>query len=79
MRIYATFVSFRDAPSIIELVHAWDEYTRDGNQDGYESSRTDALAEYQGDTAAATTVTINVSDTAIEKALYPYIEGQVQQ
>lgn len=77
MRIYATFINFAEDPSVIELVHAWDEYALDSNPTGYEDTKREALATYGDGVLRSVTVTIALGaagERAIDEALNPTIE-----
>lgn len=80
MLIHATFITFASDPEVLELVHAWDEYSLDNNPTGYEDTKAEALATYGDDVGAKVTVDIAVNEEAIWKALRPHlrISGEVQ-
>ena len=80
MIIYATFLNFTDDPESCELAHAWDEYARDNNPDGYQDTLKDILRSYSGELASHVTVEINVDSEAIAGALTPKVrlEGHVK-
>jgi len=79
MIIYATFVKFTYEPESCELAHAWDEYARDNNPDGYEDTLKDVLKSYSDELAAHVTVEINVDSESIAGALTPKVrlEGKI--
>ena len=79
MIIHATFVNFTYDPEVVELVHAWDEYSLDNNPTGYEDSKREALATYEGTILNKVTVDIRVDENAIANALSPHLklEGKV--
>ena len=59
MKILATFVNFTYDPDIIEMIHAWDEYTVDANPSGYDETRQKTIESYGNDL-------LNIVDTEIE-------------
>lgn len=60
MKIFATFVNFKYDDELVELVHAWDEYTVDSNPGGYDRSKAEALASYGADVLQVVEVEIEV-------------------
>lgn len=69
MRIYATFVNFKYDPEVIELVHAWDEYSCDDNAEGYQASLERELASYDDEILNKIAVTLEVDEVPIRKLL----------
>lgn len=80
MIIYATFVNFTYATDTPELIHAWDEYARDANPEGYEQSLKEDLATYSTDVLSKVTVQILVPERVILDALNPtvVVEGVIE-
>lgn len=69
MRIYGLFVTREGNTEFPEMVDAWDEYTRDENEDGYQ----DAVGKWQSETDvdAFAVVEFELPEQAVMNALYP--------
>jgi hypothetical protein len=72
MKINAMFVTRESAPTIPELIDAWDEFCIEENPDGYEAAVRSQQSEVgDGDVKAFAIVTFEVPDSPIIDALYP--------
>lgn len=69
MKIYAMFGARPGNTETPELLDAWDEYTRDENEDGFEEARENWLQD--SELIAFAVVTFEVDELAIHRALYP--------
>jgi len=66
MILLATFANRHYDPEEFELVHCWDEYCVEGNVDGYEESRQEALDSWGDDLARWVTVQLELPDEAVK-------------
>jgi hypothetical protein len=73
VNLYALF-ALRKGEDIPELLEAWDEYSVDGNWDGWEAARTKALASIGDELHSSAIITITVPVEPIEQALNPRVE-----
>ena len=80
VQIFATFANRVGAPEEFELVHAWDEWCRDGWEEGYHSSKKAALDALGADLFHHATIVIEIPYEAVRDAVNPptkTVEGTV--
>lgn len=79
--IFATFINRHYAPDEIEMVHAWDEYSRDDNPEGYQETQLAALNSVKPDILNCVVVQVVVDDNRIRELLNPetpVLQGEIK-